>query len=205
MIGDQAKKKKEDQAAKKVHQAIYKFKFSKEQKKDLQTAFNIFDKDGTGNIEIKDLKVILNALGFEPQEDEIKKLLSSINRSDEEDSNKKGFSANTIDWNEFLKIMKAKLDGNEEIQHLKVGFYNFCDPLYTGQNKCITLRSLREMAKTLGEDLRDEELKEMMIEANPELKTHLENSTGSKENEDELFRISQEQFNDLLDKIKSGN
>lgn len=196
------KKKTEDKSAQKVHQAIYKFKFSKEQKKDLQTAFNIFDKDGTGNIDIKDLKVILNALGFEPQEDEIKKLLSSINRSDEEESNKKGFSAHTIDWNEFLSIMSAKLAESEEIQHLKVGFHNFCDEQLQGTVKYITLKSLREMSKTLGEEMRDEELKEMMIEANPSLKSHLE---SGKDEDDELFRISQEQFNELLDKIKSGS
>jgi Ca2+-binding EF-hand superfamily protein len=51
----------------------------------------------------------LRALGFEPHDDEIKKLLSSINRSDEEDGNKKGFSSNTIDFDEFLKIMSSKL------------------------------------------------------------------------------------------------
>jgi len=55
------------------------------------------------------LKVILRALGFEPHDDEIKKLLSSINRSDEEEGSKKGFSSNTIDFDEFLKIMSAKL------------------------------------------------------------------------------------------------
>jgi centrin-1 len=196
------KKKVEDKSAQKVHQAIYKFKFSKEQKKDLQTAFNIFDKDGTGNIDIKDLKVILNALGFEPQEDEIKKLLSSINRSDEEEYNKKGFSAHTIDWNEFLSIMSAKLAESEEIQHLKVGFHNFSDQKKEGNIKYITLNSLREMSKTLGEEMRDEELKEMMIEANPSLKSHLE---AGKDDDDDLFRISQEQFNELLDKIKSGS
>ena len=55
------------------------------------------------------MKVILRALGFEPHDDEIKKLLSSINRSDEEETNKKGFSSNTIDFDEFLKIMSSKL------------------------------------------------------------------------------------------------
>ena len=196
-------KKKEDKSQQKIQQAIYKFKFSKEQKKDLQTAFNIFDKDGTGNIDIKDLKVILRALGFEPQEDEIKKLLSSINRSDEDDNEKKSFSANTIDWNEFLSIMSAKLAESEEIDHLKVGFYNFCDnSIEADNNKFITLKSLREVASILGEEMSDEELKEMMIEANPGLKSN--NETGKADDED-LYRISEKQFKDLLDKIKSGN
>ena len=204
MIKDTAKKKKEDKSAQKIQQAIVKFKFSDEQKKDLLTAFNIFDKDGTGNIDIKDLKVILNALGFEPQEDEIKKLLSDINRSDEEETNKKGFSAHTIDWNEFLSIMSAKLAESEEIEQLKVGFHNFCDESAEkiDGKKCITLKSLREMAETLGEEMRDEELKEMLIEANPSLKSHFE---CGKEDEDKLFKISQKDFEHLLDKIKSGS
>ncbi len=103
------KKSNNDKNQKKIQQAIYKFRFTEEQKRDLKTSFDIFDKDGTGNIDIKDLKVILRALGFEPQEDEIKKLLSTINRSDEDDGNKKGFSSNTIDFDEFLRIMNNKL------------------------------------------------------------------------------------------------
>lgn len=103
------KKNKNDKNQQKIQQAVYKFRFTKEQQRDLKTSFDIFDKDGTGNIDIKDLKVILRALGFEPQEDEIKKLLSTINRSDEDDSNKKGFSSNTIDFDEFLRIMNNKL------------------------------------------------------------------------------------------------
>ena len=104
------KNNKEDkQSNEKFEQAVYKFRFSKEQKRDLRLSFNIFDKDGTGNINIKELTVILRALGFEPHEDEIKKLLSTINRSDDELTDAKGFIANTIDFDEFLRIMESKL------------------------------------------------------------------------------------------------
>lgn len=44
-----------------------------EQKEDLKTAFNLFDTDGTGTIDSKELKVALRALGFEPKKDEMKK------------------------------------------------------------------------------------------------------------------------------------
>lgn len=106
------KKSQSDRGQKKIQQAIYKFHLNEEQLRDLQSSFDIFDKDGTGNIDIKDLKVILRALGFEPQEDEIKKLLTTIDRTEDEDSNKKGSSSNTIDWSEFLEIMKNKLVSN---------------------------------------------------------------------------------------------
>lgn len=39
----------------------------------------MFDADGSGVIDIKELKVALRALGFEPKKDEIKKLISDIN------------------------------------------------------------------------------------------------------------------------------
>ena len=66
-------------------------------------------------IDINDLKVILRALGFEPQEDEIKKLLSKINRSDDNDDNnaKKSYSSDTIDFEEFKKIMNKRLNNLE--------------------------------------------------------------------------------------------
>ena len=200
------KNKKEEKNKERLEQAVYKFKFTKEQNRDLQTAFEIFDKDGTGNIDIKDLKVILRALGFEPQEDEIKKLLSTINRSDDEENNKKGFSTNTIDFEEFKKIMNNKLRESEEIESLRVGFFSFTDrdlpKENNNDNEYITLKSLRNVANELREVVNDEELKEMMVQANPELKNLINEGKGDEES---IYKISQAQFNQLLDRIKSGN
>jgi centrin-1 len=158
----------------KMQQAVYNFRLSKDQTKDLESSFNIFDKDGTGNIDTKDLKVILRALGFEPQEDEIKRLLSKINRSDEEEeNNNKPYSTNTIDFNEFLKIMESKLSESEEIKDLKVGFYNFVDNTLPEKDSFITLESLQKIADDLKEEVSIEELKEMILLANPDLKSQI--------------------------------
>ena len=199
------KSKKNDKNQERLEEAVYKFKFTKEQNRDLQTAFEIVDKDGTGNVDIKDLKVILRALGFEPQEDEIKKLLSTINRSDDEENNKKGFSSNTIDFEEFKKIMNNKLRESEEIEQLRVGFHSFTDQSIKkdpNEPEFITLKSLREVANELREVVNDEELKEMMVQANPELKALINEGKGDDES---IYKISQQQFNQLLDRIKSGN
>ena len=199
------KSKKNDKNQERLEEAVYKFKFTKEQNRDLQTAFEIVDKDGTGNVDIKDLKVILRALGFEPQEDEIKKLLSTINRSDDEENNKKGFSSNTIDFEEFKKIMNNKLRESEEIEQLRVGFHSFTDQSIKkapNEPEFITLKSLREVANELREVINDEELKEMMVQANPELKALINEGKGDDES---IYKISQQQFNQLLDRIKSGN
>jgi centrin-1 len=167
-------KKRKTENNEKMLQAIYNFRLSKEQTKDLETSFNIFDKDGTGNIETKDLKVILRALGFEPQEDEIKRLLSKINRSEEEEeNNNKAYSTNTIDFNEFLKIMESKLSESEEIKDLKVGFYSFVDNDQPEKDTFITLESLQRVAEELKEEVSIEELKEMMMLANPDIKSQV--------------------------------
>lgn len=198
------KQRKNDKNLQRLEQAVYKFKFTKEQDRDLKTAFEIFDKDGTGNIDIKDLKVILRALGFEPQEDEIKRLLSMINRSDDDENNKKGFSSSTIDFEEFKKIMNNKLRESEEIEQLKVGFHSFTDKTIDGQNDApiITLNSLRQVANELREVVLDEELKEMMVQANPEIKTLINEGKGD---DDSIYVINSKQFYELLDRIKSGN
>ena len=86
-------------------------------------------------LKIKDLKVILRALGFEPQEDEIKRLLSTINRSDDDESAKKSYSSDTIDFEEFKKIMNNKLRESEEIEQLRIGFHSFTDQKIKKENE----------------------------------------------------------------------
>lgn len=52
-------KKAKNEKNQKIQQAVYKFRFSKEQQRDLKTSFDIFDKDGTGNYLIyQQIKII---------------------------------------------------------------------------------------------------------------------------------------------------
>lgn len=52
---------------------------------------------------MKELKIALRALGFEPKKDEIKKLISEIATEKEKEN------TNTIDFKEFQEIMKIKM------------------------------------------------------------------------------------------------
>ena len=72
---------------------------TEEQKQEIREAFDLFDTDGSGTIDAKELKVAMRALGFEPKKEEIKKMISDI------DSDGSG----TIDFNEFLEMMTAKM------------------------------------------------------------------------------------------------
>jgi hypothetical protein len=53
---------------------------SSEQISDLKDAFHALDTEGEGQIELRDLKVAIRALGFEVQKDEISKILNELDR-----------------------------------------------------------------------------------------------------------------------------
>ncbi|KAH6565869.1 hypothetical protein BASA60_009728 [Batrachochytrium salamandrivorans] len=78
------------------------------QKQEIREAFDLFDTDGSGTIDVKELKVAMRALGFEPKKEEIKKMMMDIDKS----------GSGMIDFNEFLELMTAKMadkDSREEI------------------------------------------------------------------------------------------
>ena len=60
--------------AKRKH-ANMKLELSEDQKNDIREAFNLFDTEGNGSIDTKDLKVAMRALGFEPRKEDIKKMV----------------------------------------------------------------------------------------------------------------------------------
>ena len=59
----------------------YKQELTKAQQAEVKEAFDLFDTNGHGLIEISDLKVALRALGFEPAREEIKRLVSDLNKT----------------------------------------------------------------------------------------------------------------------------
>merc|ERR1711936_1191890 len=51
---------------------------TEEQKQEIKEAFDLFDTDGSGEIDSKELKVAMRALGFEPKKEEIQKMISDV-------------------------------------------------------------------------------------------------------------------------------
>merc|ERR1719246_237918 len=95
----------------------------------------------------------MRALGFEPKREEIKKMIADVDKD----------GSGVIEFPEFMEMMKAfRLFDDDEAS--KISFHN-----------------LRRVAKELGENMTDEEIQEMIDEADRD---------GDGEiNEDEFMRI----------------
>ncbi|XP_055148601.1 centrin-1 [Symphalangus syndactylus] len=124
---------------------------TEDQKQEVREAFDLFDVDGSGTIDVKELKVAMRALGFEPRKEEMKKMISEM---DKEGTGK-------ISFNDFLAVMTQKMSEKDTKEDILKAFRLFDDD-ETGK---ISYKNLKRVANELGENLTDEELQEMIDEA----------------------------------------
>ena len=109
---------------------------------------------------MKELKVALRALGFDPSKDELKKMINEV-----EGKEKVGSGQGRIDFAEFLEIMINKMSEKDNSPDLGPVFQLFATKENTSDGKeqwIITFESLKQVARELKETMTDEELKEMI-------------------------------------------
>merc|ERR1712119_17780 len=85
------------------------------------------------------------------KKEEIKKMISDIDKD----------GSGTIDFNEFLEMMTTKMSEKDSREEILKAFRLFDDD----ETGFITLKNLRRVAKEIGENMTDEELQEMIDEA----------------------------------------
>ena len=133
-----------------------------EQKAEIKEAFDLFDTNGSGIIDLQDLKVALRALGFEPAKAEIKRLINELNKpAQHREGDKDKDGQIKIEFKDFLDIMTTKMSERDGEKELEKAFI-----LFSQEKDNITLEDLQYIAKELGENMTDDELKEMIFEAN---------------------------------------
>ncbi|EEA06466.1 putative calmodulin [Cryptosporidium serpentis] len=124
---------------------------TEEQIAEFKEAFSLFDKDGDGSITTKELGTVMRSLGQNPTEAE---LLDMINEIDADGNG-------TIDFPEFLSLMARKMKDTDTEDELTEAFSVFD----RDGNGFISAAELRHVMTNLGEKLTDEEVDEMIREA----------------------------------------
>jgi Ca2+-binding EF-hand superfamily protein len=122
---------------------------------EIRQAFDLFDTNGTGKIDPKELKAAMQSLGFDNKNPVIYQLIAEL---DTPESTKKG----GIDFDSFVNAINAKLGDRESKEGIRRIFELFIDDPH---QKTITLSSLRRIAKELGEQMSSDELKDMLERA----------------------------------------
>eukprot|EP00656_Telonema_subtile_P046055 TRINITY_DN5237_c0_g1_i1.p2 TRINITY_DN5237_c0_g1~~TRINITY_DN5237_c0_g1_i1.p2 ORF type:complete len:155 (-),score=75.85 TRINITY_DN5237_c0_g1_i1:216-680(-) len=120
------------------------------QKAEITEAFALFDTDGSGAIDAKELKVAMQALGFEPSNDEIAKMMADI----DVDGNA------TVELEEFIDMLEGKMSDKDPVEEIKKAFKLYDDDS-TGK---ITFKNMCRVAKELGENLSDADIQDVIDE-----------------------------------------
>ncbi|KAK1939825.1 calmodulin [Babesia divergens] len=124
---------------------------SEEQIAEFKEAFSLFDRDGDGSITTKELGTVMRSLGQNPTEAELADMINEI------DTNGSG----AIDFPEFLILMARKMKEGDTEEELVQAFKVFD----RDGNGFISAQELRHVMTNLGEKLTNEEVEEMLREA----------------------------------------
>lgn len=124
---------------------------TEDQIEEFKEAFALFDKDGDGTITSDELGVVMRSLGRNPTKEELDAMIAEV---DEDGSGE-------IEFPEFLKLMASKLQDTDSVEEMREAFLVF-DRDKSGS---VTASELKHVMNNLGEQVTDEEVQEMIVEA----------------------------------------
>merc|ERR1719395_263316 len=148
-----------------------------EQIEELREAFNLFDTEHSGTIDARELKAALRALGFEVKKEDVRRMLNDVGKD----------PSQPIDFNDFQEMMRGRMPDKNSREEINKVFALF-DEDETGK---ISFKNLKRISQELGESLTDEELNEMIEEA--------DRDGDGLINPDEFYRVMRKRGGNPLD------
>jgi len=125
---------------------------TEEQVAEFKEAFAIFDKDGDGTVTSSEIKEVMKSLGQNPTDKELKEMIEEV----DEDGN------GTIEFDEFIVMMAKSMKETERNTADVEAAFKVFDQDGDG---FISPEELKSVMLTLGETLSQDEIEEMIREA----------------------------------------
>ena len=125
---------------------------TEDQKDEFKEAFSLFAKDGGNVIKAKDLGIVMRSAGQNLTEAELSDIVNQFHIDRD----------GTLDLRKFLSVMEHVVEDTNNEEELRDAFRAF-DKDGTG---CIPSAALRHLMTNLGDKLPEDEVDEMMREAN---------------------------------------
>ncbi|KAI4969721.1 probable calcium-binding protein CML8 [Hordeum vulgare subsp. vulgare] len=119
-----------------------------QKRKEIKEAFDLFDTDGSGTIDPRELNVAMRALGFEMTPEQIQQMIAEVDKD----------GSGTIDLDEFIHMMTDKMGERDARDELHKAF-RIIDQDANGK---ISDMDIQRLAIEAGEHFTLDEVREMI-------------------------------------------
>eukprot|EP00055_Hartaetosiga_balthica_P005630 m.16771 g.16771 ORF g.16771 m.16771 type:complete len:168 (-) comp4668_c0_seq1:138-641(-) len=123
---------------------------TEDERQEIKEAFDLFDTDKDGCLDYHELKVAMRALGFDVKKTEVQKIVREYDRD----------GTGLVSERDFNAVVGDKVLDRNPVEEVMKAFKLFDDD----KSGRISIGNLRRVARELGEDIPDEELKSMIQE-----------------------------------------
>ena len=122
---------------------------------EINKAFELFDQNGTGKIDPKEIKLAMQSLGYDERNPLMYQIVAEL---DTPLNNKKG----GVSFNDFCQTVNNRVPERETTEDLRKVYNLF---LENPNDTTTTLASIKRVADELGENIEEAELNAMLLKA----------------------------------------
>ena len=122
---------------------------------EISKAFELFDQNGTGKIDPKEIKLAMQSLGYDERNPLMYQIVAEL---DTPLNNKKG----GVSFNDFCQTVNNRVPERETTEDLRKVYNLF---LENPNDTTTTLASIKRVADELGENIEEAELNAMLLKA----------------------------------------